>query len=66
MSATVADTDFYQNLLEYMNQNGPNPFLTTIDTSSFLPHETEKHSLDEAMKDINDPDPKRRGAISMN
>lgn len=59
MSATVSDPDFYQNLLQFMNQSSENPFLNTVPT--FSPHEAEKHSLDESM--IEDTDPKRRGVF---
>ena len=60
MSATLADADFYQSMLQYMDQDTQNPFMDTI-TPSFLPHEAEKHTLDESMKDI---DTKRRGVSS--
>jgi hypothetical protein len=62
MSGTMGTDDFYQNLLQYMNQNTQ---FETIDPAplSFSPHEAEKHSLDdEVMTD--DFDNKRRGAFS--
>ena len=60
MSGTLGNDDFYQNLLQYMNQNtqyetiSPQPM-------SFSPHEAEKHGRDEIMTDENDS--KRRGAF---
>jgi hypothetical protein len=63
MSATMGDDDFYQNLLQYMNQSTSTPFLNSMPLS-FSPQETEKHSLDETMTDDGAMDSKRRGAFS--
>ena len=63
MSATMADEDFYQNLMQYMNQNTTTPFMYS-NPLSFSPHEAEKHSLDDAedfAEDANDS--KRRGIV---
>ena len=63
MSATMADDDFYQNLLQYMNQNTTTPFIYS-NPLSFSPHEAEKHSLDDAEEmDEDAMDTKRRGAL---
>jgi hypothetical protein len=61
MSATMGDDDFYQNLLQYMNQSTSTSFLDGM-PMSFSPHEAEKHSLDETMTDDGAMDTKRRGA----
>jgi hypothetical protein len=59
----MADEDFYQNLMQYMNQNTTTPFMYS-NPLSFSPHEAEKHSLDDAedfAEDANDS--KRRGIV---
>jgi len=58
MSTAMGDDDFYQNLLQYMNQNNQNPFQFS-NPLSFSPTEAEKHGLDESMTD--ESDNKRRG-----
>ena len=61
----MADDDFYQNLLQYMNQSTTSPFMYS-NPLSFTPHEAEKHSLDDAegtSEDANDS--KRRGALQL-
>jgi len=63
MSANMGDDDFYQNLLQYMNQNTTTPFMYS-NPLSFSPHEAEKHSLDDTESMNNDAtDSKRRGAL---
>ena len=62
MSATFGDDEFYNNLLQYMNQTTQGSFLNTMPLS-FSPHEAEKHGLDETMTDVTDS--KRRGAYCL-
>ena len=59
----MGDDEFYQNLLQYMNQSTSTSFLDSMPLS-FSPHEAEKHSLDldEPMIEDGAMDPKRRGA----
>lgn len=64
MSATMGDDEFYQNLLQYMNQNTSTTFVDTM-PMSFSPHEAEKHSLDEPMAEDGAMDSKRRGAFAI-
>lgn len=67
MSAAFGDDDFYQNLLQYMNQNTITAQSSSMNTIplSFSPHEAEKRGLeDEPMSD--EIDTKRRGALSPN
>jgi hypothetical protein len=61
----MADEDFYQNLLQYMNQNTATPLMFS-NPLSFSPHEAEKHSLDD-VEGMNDDaaDTKRRGALHL-
>jgi len=48
MSAAFGDDDFYQNLLQYMNQSTtPQGNVLYTTPPSFSPHEAEKHSLDD-------------------
>lgn len=57
MSATLGDDDFYQNLLQYMNQNTTQSSFMPL---SFSPHEAEKHSLEDGTM-TDEVDSKRRG-----
>lgn len=62
MSGTLGDNDFYENLLQYMNENTQIAFMNQTPLS-FSPHEAEKHSLeDETMTE--EVDNKRRGMFN--
>jgi hypothetical protein len=62
MSATLGDNDFYEDLLQYMNENTQISFMNQTPLS-FSPHEAEKRSLeDETM--MEDVDNKRRGMFN--
>jgi hypothetical protein len=62
MSGALGSDDFYQNLLQYMNQNTQYETVNSLPLS-FAPHEAEKHGRDEVMTDENDN--KRRGAFDI-
>lgn len=62
MSATLGDDDFFQNVLQYIDQNTRDSFMTQT-PPSFYPHEAEKRGLeDEPM--TNELDNKRRGVFN--
>jgi hypothetical protein len=62
MSATLGGDDYYQNLLQYMNQNTESSFLDSA-SLSLSPHETEKRGFDDMQTD--QADTKRRGILSV-
>ena len=55
----MGDDDFYQNLLQHMNQNTQDPFLYST-PMLFSPHEAEKHTLDDDSV-MDEGESKRRG-----